>query len=172
MSHRTPTKSRRSRNWFGGNRVLFQDWWGTVEPCKGETHLYLSSDPTDFLHLPQPGPNIWLGTIADRGTVARIQRLLELPAQAGWLRPPLLFVLLPEPTDIRPFLHPTLVTSSGERLQHPDPTIPSRGGSWEWGLGWVILAGTEGQVDADCREAGVPVWTRQRPQYPKVHHAR
>lgn len=89
-----------------------------------------------------PLKNAWIGVSIENQATAdeRIQELLQCPAAVHFVSAePLLGGI-----DLEKHLKPTLVTNSGERMQHPDPRIPSQGGSWEWGLDWVIIGSESG----------------------------
>jgi len=121
--------------------------------------------------LKWPLPNVHVGVSVENQAAAdeRIPYLLRCPAAVRWISAePLLSGL-----DIRKYLKPTLVANNGERLQHPDPKVPSTGGTWEWGLDWIVV-GTEsgpGRRPSDvawfdsiidqCKSANVPVFVKQ-----------
>ncbi|WAM23779.1 phage Gp37/Gp68 family protein [Myxococcus sp. NMCA1] len=116
-------------------------------------------------------PNVWLGVSVEdqRRADERIPHLLATPAAVRFLScEPLL-----GPVDLERYLKPTLHTTGGERLQHPDPRIPSEGGRWEWGVSWVITGGESGpgarpmhpewarRLRDQCVSAGVPFFFKQ-----------
>lgn len=118
-----------------------------------------------------PLPNVHLGVSVESQKYAdeRIPLLLQCPAAVHWIsyEPAL------GPIDIARYLKPTLVANNGERLQHPDPRVPTTGGTWEWGLNWVVAGGESGpgarpfdvqwahSIVAQCRAALVPVFVKQ-----------
>jgi protein gp37 len=118
-----------------------------------------------------PLPNLWLGVSCEDQERAdeRIPLLLQTPAALRFVSAePLL-----GPVDLGRYLKPTLVAHDGERLQHPDPRVPFAGGSWEWGLNWVIVGGESGpgaracdtgwvrSIVAWCNEAKVSCFVKQ-----------
>ncbi|BDU76233.1 DUF5131 family protein [Mesoterricola sediminis] len=97
---------------------------------------------------PIPPTNVWLGTTVEDQERAnqRIPYLLRVPSAVRFLScEPLL-----GPVDLTRLgsgldaLKPRLITSNGAFLQHPDPRVPSSGGTWAYGLDWVICGGESG----------------------------
>jgi protein gp37 len=100
-----------------------------------------------------PHPRIWLGTSCEDQEAAdeRIPLLLQCSAAVRFVSAePLL-----GPLDLRRYLKATLVTRDGRRLQHPDPEVVHAGGTWEWGLTWVIAGGESGPGSRPCDVAWV-----------------
>jgi len=116
-------------------------------------------------------PNTWAGVTAENQATAdeRIPLLLQVPAAKRFVScEPLLSAL-----DLSKYLGATLTTRGGERIQHPDHRIPTTGGTWDFGLDWVI-AGCESGPGArhamgtwfrmlrnQCEAAGVPHFLKQ-----------
>ena len=116
-------------------------------------------------------PNVWLGVTAENQATAdeRIPLLLQVPAAKRFVScEPLLSAL-----DLSKYLGATLTAHGGERIQHPDHRIPTTGGTWDFGLDWVI-AGCESGPGArhamgtwfrmlrnQCEAAGVPHFLKQ-----------
>lgn len=113
-------------------------------------------------------------TVEDQGAADRdVVKLLALRCKTMVSVEPMLGAI-----DFRRHLRPTLISNSGERLQHPDPRVPSTGGTWEWPVGWVICGcesapgkrlGRPLELDwvrslrDQCAEAGVPFLYKQGP---------
>jgi len=179
-------RPERMRAWFEWVRREAEDQeYGLLHDACGQlSHILdpgermLDDGPTrfdeameDLMGVEWPLPNVWLGVSTENQKAAdeRIPLLLRTPAAVRFVSAePLLGEL-----DLTHFLKPTLVARDGERLQHPDPRVPSTGGTWEHGLNWVIVGGESGpgargcNVDAveglvlQCIDAGVPCFVKQ-----------
>jgi protein gp37 len=126
-------------------------------------------------------PHVWLGvSVEDQDTAnKRIPILLQTPAAVRWVsyEPALGSV------DFTRFLKPTLVSRDGERLQHPDPRVPDIGGTWEFGLDWIVVGGESGpkarpfdlawarSTIEQCRAAGVSAFCKQLGRWPLIEAA-
>lgn len=126
-----------------------------------------------------PLPNVHLGVSVENQKTAneRIPILRSIRALVGYRAMTLFASCEPllDCTDLGAHLAPTLVTTGGERLQRPRDSvvIPHRGGTWEWGLDWVIVGGESGagarpcnlawieSIVEQCRDAGVPCFVKQ-----------
>jgi protein gp37 len=128
--------------------------WVLIDETPALDWLLLTKRPENAKRmLPQgwldkPRANVWLGvTAGDQKRVdERIPILLETPAALRFVSvEPML-----EAVDLSRYLKPTLVSTTGERLQHPDPRVPSTGGTWEWGVDWVIAGAESGPGARPC----------------------
>lgn len=95
-----------------------------------------------LLDMPWPLPNVCLGVSVESQLYAdqRIPELLLSPAAVHFVsyEPAL------GPVTYERYMKSTLVTHSGERVQHPDPRA-SEGGTWDrTRLNWVIVGGESG----------------------------
>lgn len=121
----------------------------------------------------RPWPNVWLGVTAEDQKHAdlRVPVLLRTPAAVRFVsyEPAL------ERVDFSRYLKRTLVANDGERLQHPDPRVPSTGGTWDMSrVDWMICGSESGQkarpfdedwarkVRDDCAAAHVPLFYKQK----------
>lgn len=123
-------------------------------------------------NIPWPLPNVHLGVSVENQDAAnnRIHLLLKTPAAVRFLScEPLLGA-----TDISQWLVPGLTTRDGnERLHRDDPRTPSTGGTWDFGLDWVIVGGESGSkarvmnpdwarsLRDQCQAANVPFFMKQ-----------
>jgi protein gp37 len=124
-----------------------------------------------FKRYPWPLRGVHLGVSCEDQQRAdeRIPLLLQCPAAVRWVsyEPAL------EAVDFTRYLKPTLVSADGRRLQHPDPAVPNTGGTWEFGLDWLVAGGESGpnarqcsvdwirDVVRQCQHASVPVFCKQ-----------
>lgn len=162
-----------------------RDWFEQVDLFRiGEQMRYLDI-PANGRSYPRtvdkwPLKSVWLGVSAENQATAdeRIPILRSIRALVDY-RAMLLFASLEpllEGIDLATHLKPTLVTNDGRRLQHPahSAEIPNcGGGTWEWGLDWVIVGGESGpgartfdiqwarDMVRQCRDAGVPCFVKQ-----------
>jgi protein gp37 len=128
---------------------------------------------------PWPLSNVWLGVSVEDQQRADVRIPGILALRELWDYAPAILWLSVEPllapVDLSTYLKPTLVTTDGRRLQHPgdEAAIPGAGGTWRWGVDWVVVGGESGPGARECREswlravvdqcraASVPVFVKQ-----------
>jgi len=125
-----------------------------------------------------PLPNVHLGvSVESPEYLSRVDDLMRCPAVVRWAS---FEPLLADLGDVSRYLKPTLVINDGRRLQHPDPAVPSTGGTWERGLDWAVIGGESGHASRpfdlawgrslidQFKSAGVPVFVKQLGTQPEL----